>query len=240
MQPILKYPFFLALDKKDPEEAWKFLQAHHDNIGGVKLGPKLILQAGWDFIKKASEIAPVFLDFKFHDIPSVTLAAVKESFRLGASFVTVHASVGKEALSLLYNFQEEANKSRPFKILVVSILTSFSEEQQLPHWKEGAIKDKVKALASLVKQSGLNGFVCSPQEVKYLKPLNPDFFFVTPGIRLTSNHNALAEDDQSRTLTPLEALSAGSNAMVIGRPIYNSENPENILQSIILDCKSVL
>lgn len=238
MKPILKYPFFLALDIKDPSSAWKFLQAHQFNIGGVKLGPKLVLKGGWDFVKKASAIVPVFLDFKFYDIPSVTLAAVKESFNLGVSFVTVHASVGAETLSLLYDFEVEANKTRPFKILAVSILTSFSEVQQLPHWKEGKIIDKVKCLASLVKQSGLSGLVCSPQDLKYLKPLYPEFFFVTPGIRLNSALEQLKNDDQNRTLTPCEALQAGSSALVIGRPVYNNENPDKILRSIVLDCQN--
>lgn len=238
MQDLLKYPFFLALDIAEPSEAWDFLQSHQHNIGGVKLGPKLILKGGWDFVKKVSETLPVFLDFKFYDIPSVTLAAVQESFNLKVSFVTVHASVGEKALSLLYDFEKEANKIRPFKILVVSVLTSFSEDQQLPHWKKGPIIDKVKDLASLVKQSGLSSLVCSPQELKQLKPLYPDFFFVSPGIRLSAVAGKLTDDDQSRTLTPAEALQAGSSALVIGRPIYNSENPEETLKSIILDCKN--
>lgn len=237
MQVLLKYPFFLALDLEDPSLAWEFLKTHQLNIGGVKLGPKIILKGGWDFVKKASQITPVFVDFKFYDIPSVTLAAVKESFNLGASFVTVHASVGAKALSLLYKFEKEANKSRPFKVLAVSVLTSFAEEEQLPHWRAGAIIDKVKWLAGLVDQSGLSGLVCSPQELKCLKNLYPHFFFVTPGIRLSSCSENLINDDQNRVLTPVEALQAGSSALVIGRPIYNNKNPKDILQSIILDCK---
>ncbi|MBE8221331.1 MAG: orotidine-5'-phosphate decarboxylase [Bdellovibrionales bacterium] len=238
MKSILKYPFFLALDISSPSDAWKFLQEHQLNIGGVKLGPKLILNAGWDFVTKASKIAPVFLDFKFYDIPSVTLSAVKQSFDLGASFVTVHASIGAEALSLIYDFEKEANKTRAFKVLAVSILTSFAEDKQLPHWKDGKIIDKVKCLANLVKQSGLKGFVCSPEDLKYLKPLYPEFFFVTPGIRLNSDLKKIENDDQNRILTPSEALQEGSDALVIGRPVYNNENPSNILKSIILDCKN--
>lgn len=253
MRSVLKYPFFLALDIGDPSVAWKFLETHQLNIGGVKLGPKLILKAGWNFVKKASAMVPVFLDFKFYDIPSVTLAAVKESFYLGATFVSVHASVGAKTLSLLYNFEKEANKTRPFKILAVSILTSVSEDQQLPHWKAGKIIDKVKNLANLVQQSGLSGFVCSPQDLQHLKSSCPNFFFVTPGIRLTPSTERLinddvnndtnngtnddTNDDQSRILTPSQTLQKGSSALVIGRPVYTSKDPENILQSIILDCK---
>lgn len=237
---LLKYPFFLALDIEDPNKAWDFLKEHHLLIGGVKLGPKLILKAGWDFVTKAAKLSPVFLDFKFYDIPSVTVASVKNSFDLGASFVTVHAAVGAKTLSLLAKWQLEVNRIRPFKILPVSILTSFTEDEQLPHWQKGAIIEKVKMLAQLVNQSGLNALVCSCKELKDLKTTYPDCFFVTPGIRLSPNANANAStqciDDQARVLTPLKALQAGSNALVIGRPIYKDANPKQALNSIILDC----
>lgn len=238
MKPQLKYPFFLALDIEDPVLAWRFLQEHKLSIGGVKLGPKLILKAGWNFVEKAAQLAPVFLDFKFYDIPSITLSAVKESFSLGASFVSVHVSVGAKALALLANFEVEANKTRPFKVLPVSILTSFAEQEQLPHWKEGTIIEKIKILANLVRESGLSSLVCSPGELKILKALYPDFFFVTPGVRLNKEGQGLVADDQQRVLTPLEALSAGSSALVIGRPIYNSLTPQKVLDSIILSCKN--
>lgn len=240
-QISLKHPFFIALDLPNEADAVKFSQNYCNLVGGFKLGPKLILKSQWSVVKEISQLAPVFLDFKFYDIPSVTVEAVKNAFDLGASFVTVHAVVGRETLKMLSDLEEICRKQRFFKILCVTVLTSFTDENQPVHWHDSSILDKVEVLTQAVYESGLRGIVCSPQEFIILKKKFPDMYFVCPGVRFPSlkEEGPLASkdlsiageavEDQKRIMSPEEILQHGVNAFVIGRPVYNHPEPQKVL-----------
>ncbi|MCB0411497.1 MAG: orotidine-5'-phosphate decarboxylase [Bdellovibrionales bacterium] len=217
----MKWPWFLALDVDDPKQALSLAEDLKDHVGGIKIGPRLALRYGQDFLKQIAEISPLFVDCKFHDIPSTMLAAVQSAFDGGASYVTVHASAGSEALRELAVLEGDLNKLRPFKILAVTVLTSFSEETLPSNWKKQSVENHVLNLASDVFSSGLSGLVCSPHELTKLRPLYRQAFLLTPGIRPAGTQ----EGDQKRVMDVRGAFEAGSSALVIGRPILQASDP---------------
>lgn len=217
----LKKPLFVALDFDSDVEALAVAKSVSPYVGGFKVGPRLCLRYGGDFIRRLCEVGSVFIDCKFYDIPSTMEASIRAAFDLGAEFATVHAGSGVEALTRMGALQSELNETRPFKILAVTVLTSFSESSRPPHWSSHPLDQQVETLAQLVVESGLSGLVCSPQEVTRLRELFPKSFLVTPGIRPSK----VGDDDQSRTMGPREALLAGASALVVGRPIWATPDP---------------
>lgn len=214
----MKNPLILALDVDTKEQAIQIADELADIVGGFKLGPRLCLRYGKEFIQEIAKRGPIFLDNKHFDIPSTMEAAVRASFEAGASLVTVHALSGAEALKKMAELEKELQQQRPFRILAVTILTSW-EEQSLPsNLKQQPIAQHVNDLANLVQQSGLFGVVCSPHELDLLQ--NRGLYLVTPGIR-TSMH---ASSDQKRIMGPKEALQHGASALVVGRPILEAKN----------------
>lgn len=234
MSFFLKNPVILALDVDSKEDALKTLQLVGDIVGAVKLGPRLVCRYGTGLIMEISRIAPVFVDNKYFDIPSTMIAAVRASFEAGACLVTVHALVGSEALKELAKLEKELNQTRPFKILAVTILTSWDQSSLPANFQSWSIENHVKSLAQQVHDSGLRGLVCSGHELQYLN--YPDMFKVTPGIRLELDQQSLATEDQKRVLTPKQAIKAGASALVIGRPILQSQNPRETIIKILESC----
>lgn len=212
-------PLCIALDVDSREEAVLLARQLSDVAGGFKLGPRLIQRYGETIVQEIAGLAPVFVDCKYFDIPSTMEAAVRASFEAGASVVTVHALAGQEALQKMAELETELNKKRPFRILAVTILTSWSEQSLPSVMNKKPIADHVLALAQLVKESGLKSVVCSAEEIDSLKGLG--LFLLTPGIRLATD----GKDDQKRTMSPQEALSKGSSALVVGRPIIAAKDP---------------
>lgn len=229
----LKNPLCVALDVDSEESALKIAQDLAGIAGGFKLGPRLIHRGGQALVQKMSKLGPVFVDCKFFDIPSTMEAAVRTSFEAGASLVTVHAMAGAEALSKLAKLEQELSKQRPFRILAVTILTSWSESSVPSNFRQQPIQQHVRELAELVKRSGLQSIVCSAEEVTTLKDLN--LFLLTPGIRFPTE----AKGDQKRVLGPKEAMQAGSSALVVGRPIVEAANPAAIAQEYLKAIQSV-
>ncbi len=225
---ILKKPYFVALDLDNPDKILDIAQQVHKSVGGFKLGPRLLLRYGQDFALKISALAPLFIDHKFYDIPNTMLSSVKASFDLGATFSTVHAAAGKEALSQLSILEKELNKIRPFKLLAVTVLTSFSKANSPSHWQDLATEEIILKLADIAVNSGISGLVCSPYEAQFLRKKYPDLYIVTPGIRLSGG----GHQDQKRVMTPDRAISMGASALVIGRPIVQSEDPLVVVQQI--------
>jgi orotidine-5'-phosphate decarboxylase len=225
---ILKKPIFVALDVDDEKTALDLVSKTHEYVGGFKIGPRLIFNCGTQIIRKIEEYAPVFLDFKFLDIPSTMDSAIKSAFEAGATFVTVHATSGPEALKLLAKTEKELSKIRPFHILAVTLLTSFSSETLPANYKKDSIENQIMSLVEMSVECGIKSFVCSTHELKSLKKKFPDCQFVTPGIR-TGTEKA---DDQKRTATPKEALQNGASALVIGRPILQASNPKEFLKQL--------
>lgn len=226
-QKLIRNPIILALDVDSREEADRYSSQVGDLVGAIKLGPRLIYRYGAQFVQECAKIAPVFVDNKYFDIPSTMVAAVRSSFEAGATLVTVHALAGSEALTQLALLEKELNKVRPFKILAVTILTSWSEKSFPPSFKDLSVADHVSGLAQSVKDSGLAGLVCSAYELSLIKQHN--FFTVTPGIRLDSS----VRDDQKRVMTPEQALQAGASALVIGRPVLQAQDPRSFIKEIL-------
>ncbi|WP_168196468.1 orotidine-5'-phosphate decarboxylase [Bdellovibrio sp. NC01] len=211
-------PIILALDVDTKEQALQIADQLSDIVGGFKLGPRLCLRYGMEFVKEIAQRGPIFLDNKHFDIPSTMEAAVRASFDAGASLVTVHALSGSEALKKMAEVEKELNQIRPFKILAVTILTSWDQNSLPSNLKPQPIAQHVSDLATLVQESGLSSIVCSPHELDLLQ--NRGLYLVTPGIR----NNMHASGDQKRIMGPKEALNLGASALVIGRPILEAKN----------------
>lgn len=226
-----KLPVFLALDVNERDQALALAKKTHERILGYKIGPRLLFSsyAGpWkSLLSELKSLGPpppkIFLDFKFFDIPTSTLEAVKAARRLGADYATVHAAAGAEALKALRGWQAEleaAPNSRPFKILFVTALTSEPASAKT--------RAKVFDLASLVIEHGFDGLVCSPWEAAALRKQHPRAFLVSPGIRLEGESSG----DQKRVMTPKKALAAGSSALVMGRSLIQAKNISETLRQM--------
>lgn len=224
-------PIVVPLDVDDPVMALDIVGKLKGKVGGFKTGPRLTLRADKSFMHKLKDAGIVFFDHKFFDIPSTTLASVKVAFELGADWVTVHALNGKKCLQDLAQFEQIAQKTnKNFRILNVTLLTSFDKNTLPSVFKDQSIEQSVTDLARLAFESGLNSYVCSPHEIAAIKKINPKAFIVTPGIRLESDSK---KDDQARTATPREAIQSGASALVIGRPIIEAKQPLNIVNQIM-------
>lgn len=215
----LKNPLILALDVDDLQSVHRLVGELEDVVGCIKLGPRLIHRFGEKLVQQIAAKVPVFVDCKFFDIPSTMEAAVRASFEAGATFVTIHALAGREALERLAEVETELNQHRPFKILNVTILTSWNEDSYPKSLVKQPVLDHVKSLAAEVEASGMKGIVCSPHELEALT--GRGLFLVTPGVRFSLEENS----DQKRVMTPQDALKKGASAFVVGRPIVGAKNP---------------
>ncbi|MBC7420539.1 MAG: orotidine-5'-phosphate decarboxylase [Bdellovibrio sp.] len=233
---LLKNPLIFALDVDSEEEAFKRLKPVIDLVGGVKIGPRLAYRYGSPFIAKVAAQTSVFVDNKYFDIPSTMKSAVKASFDAGATLVTVHAMSGLQALKELAQLEMELNRIRPFKILAVTILTSWEKSSLPENFHSWSIENHVKSLSQLVYQSGIRGLVCSGHELDLIS--QKDFFKVIPGIRLSSDAGKDEAQDQKRVMTPKQAMKAGAQALVVGRPILESSDPRQTVLEILESCSS--
>jgi orotidine-5'-phosphate decarboxylase len=166
-------------------------------------------------------LGPVFIDNKYHDIPSTVIAALRTTFDTGASFATVHAANGPDCLKEIAKLENELSLTRPFQVLCVTVLTSFTENNLPSNWQTLSAREHVVLLAQDVVGAGLSGIVCSPEEVSELRKKFSSTYLVTPGIRLPTD----AKGDQSRIMGPGEAFAAGASALVVGRPIVEAAEP---------------
>lgn len=215
----LKNPLCVALDVDDRDQALKLVHSLKEIVGGFKLGPRLIHRYGNELVQEIANISPVFVDCKFFDIPSTMEAAVRASFEAGASLITVHALSGIEALQKMATLEKELSKQRPFRILAVTILTSWDENSFPSVFKAQPLSKTVEDLADLAKKSGLSSIVCSAHEIEILKAKG--LYLLVPGIRLKED----SKGDQKRVMMPDQALNAGASALVVGRPILEAKDP---------------
>jgi len=216
----LKSPLIVALDVDDDHRALQLADELHDLVGAFKLGPRLVQRYGSSLSLALAQRAPLFIDCKFFDIPSTMEAAIRASFAVGATLATVHALAGREALATVARVEKELNQERPFKVLAVTILTSWDQNSLPKNFQPLSIADHVKDLGQMAVGEGLTGLVCSPEELSIFS--EQGLFLVTPGIRFDSATN---KDDQKRTVGPREALRRGASALVVGRPIVQAPNP---------------
>ena len=218
----MKRELFLAVDINTRAEAIPLVHKLGDYISAIKVGPRLSIKYGASLIQELAKVKPVFVDNKYFDIPNTMAASVQSTFEAGASYCTVHAQAGEEALKLLADLEAKLNEERFFKILVVTVLTSFTQESLPVTQIKAPISKQVHLLAEQAYNCGLKSFVCSAHEVELLRSEFPEAYLVTPGIRF----NDEASRDQKRVVEPEEAFQSGTNAIVVGRPICNARDVE--------------
>ena len=231
-----KLPLYVALDVDDKEQALFVVKQTAPYIEGFKIGPRLLLRTGTSFITKIKPYGKVFLDLKFFDIPSTMGSAVESAFNRGADMVTVHAQAGETALKLLAGLEARLNTKRPFRILAVTVLTSLQQEHLPPLAKPYSVFSHVESLSDMVMKSGLKGIVCSGHEVTPIRKRHPSAYLLIPALRPQSGWQG--QDDQKRVWTPQKALTAGANALVMGRSIYQSPDPAKVCAQLLHDMKS--
>ncbi|CAA6825989.1 MAG: Orotidine 5'-phosphate decarboxylase (EC [uncultured Thiotrichaceae bacterium] len=221
----------VALDFPSAEQALGFVKKLDPDECRLKVGFELYVAAGPDLVRKLVDSGfDVFLDLKFHDIPNTVASACKAAAELGVWMMNVHASGG----SVMMNAAAEAvsRVSQPPLLIAVTVLTSMDQQQMSGIGLDAPVSDQVMRLASLTKKSGLDGVVCSAQEASILRSALGDAFdLVTPGIRSLGS----CSNDQSRIVTPRQALEDGSSYLVIGRPITRAEDPVSVLRDINVD-----
>ncbi len=223
----------LALDRMSESEMLSLIEKL-PNLVWVKVGLELFSLLGPDVILKLRKLGKkVFLDLKFHDIPSTMGRACYHAAKTGAELITVHACAGQKALKESNQLAIEGARSvslPPPTLLAVTVLTSWSSkdlENELSISQ--SLPDRVNLLAKLALSSGIGGCICSPLEVNSLRRIFPEpFQLITPGIRSIG----VGFDDQERVLTPLEALNSGSSKLVIGREVTQSDDPANAFYQI--------
>jgi orotidine-5'-phosphate decarboxylase len=227
MNQKLKWnPLIVALDVPDGDQALDLVNQLRGNIEIFKVGLQLFTTEGPSIVQRINaQGCKVFLDLKLHDIPNTVANAVTSAASLGVHMLTLHTSGGikmmKMARAAANAWAENHGGSCP-KLLGVTMLTSLDEQQVQDVGYGYPVEDLVVRLARLAQQSGLDGVVCSQQELDRLSTETlPDLFFVTPGIR---SSNA-PSDDQARTKTAGEAVSAGARYLVVGRPITKAVDP---------------
>ncbi len=231
----------VALDFNDQKKADEMIEKLADLPIIFKVGLELFLSAERGWVETLCANKRVFLDLKFYDIPNTTAGAVVRAAKLGAEFVTVHLSGGRRMLDEINVRLTEALLSgeikRKPKVLGVSILTSFNQEEWVANVSHVAKLTGVRTIAEAVvhfaelagNHPGVQGMVCSPQEIVSIKQINPDLFLMVPGIRPAGSDT----QDQSRIMTAADAKNAGASAIVVGRPIIQSPDPRAMAEYIL-------
>ncbi|PSV39598.1 orotidine-5'-phosphate decarboxylase [Photobacterium sp. GB-27] len=219
----------VALDYDNQNEALAFVDRIEPGSCRLKVGKEMFTFFGPDFVRQLHDRGhSVFLDLKFHDIPNTCSKAVKAAAELGVWMVNVHASGGERMMTASREILEPYGKDRPL-LIGVTVLTSMEASDLAGIGINCEPHQQVLNLASLAKNSGLDGVVCSAHEAHTLKQsLGQGFKLVTPGIRPEGSDAG----DQRRIMTPVEAISAGSDYLVIGRPITQAEDPASVLAQI--------
>ncbi len=230
----MRNPIIVALDVATAEAALKLVEQLAPVAGGFKVGSALFTAEGPEIVRRIRGLgAPVFLDLKFHDIPSTVARAVAAAVRLDVQMLTVHTSGGVEMLKAAEKVAQESAWElghAPPLVLGVTVLTSLDSNALSQIGLDPNVSRQVRRLANMANQAGLRGLVCSPREVGELRQMLPaSTQLVIPGIR----SHTVPGDDQRRTLNPREALAQGANWLVVGRPICSAENPRAAAEQIL-------
>jgi orotidine-5'-phosphate decarboxylase len=222
-------PVFCAIDTPDLAAAEKLVDNLRGSVGGIKLGLEFFMAhstAGYAAI--AAKGLPIFLDLKLHDISNTVAGAVQSLLSLRPSFMTVHASGGPAMLCAAADAAAKAGASRP-KLLAVTVLTSLDSGDLSAVGQDANTVQQVVRLATLARDNGIDGAICSPEEIGPLRAaLGPDFILMVPGIR----PEWAAANDQKRVMTPRQAVDAGASYLVIGRPITKAADPAQAARRI--------
>lgn len=212
-----------AIDVPTLDEAGRLCAQLAGHVGMAKIGLELYLAEGARAVRAAQDAGlPVFLDLKLHDIPNTVRGAARSVARLGTRLLTVHASGGRAMVAAArQGLEEGAGEERP-RLLAVTVLTSLSPADLADQAIAGSVEEHVVRLAGLALESGADGLVCSPHEVEALRrAFGPEPLLVVPGIRPAGS----AAHDQARAATPAQAVTAGADYLVVGRPLREGPSP---------------
>jgi orotidine-5'-phosphate decarboxylase len=226
---------FVALDTQDLARAANLARAVAGLVGGVKLGKEFFTAQGPDGVRAVAGGERLFLDLKFHDIPNTVAGAVRAAVHLRPAIINVHASGGpammQAAAEAAREAAEDSEVPRPL-VLAVTVLTSLDDDDLTAVGQAGPAAGQVLRLARLAQACGLDGVVCSPREIAALRrACDPAFVLLVPGIR----PDWADRGDQKRVMTPAEALAAGADYLVIGRPITGAEDPAAAARRIVAE-----
>jgi orotidine-5'-phosphate decarboxylase len=231
-----KIIFALDVNGLAEVETWSALLA--DKIGMFKIGKQLFTSCGPEAVRTIQKHGgEVFLDLKYHDIPNTVAMATVAAARMGVRLTNLHALGGYEMMAAtMAALDKEFKGGERTKVLAVTILTSSSEETLRGVGIDHSVPDMVVRLAKLAKSAGVDGVVASPQEVGLIREAcGPDFLIVTPGVRPVF----AATDDQKRIMTPADAVAAGADYLVIGRPISAASDPTKAADMIVAEIMAV-
>jgi orotidine-5'-phosphate decarboxylase len=222
-------PICVALDTPEPDRARELARSLVDEVGAVKIGLTSFAVGGAELVTDLAETSAVFLDLKLHDIPAQVEGAVGAVARLGAAITTVHAAGGRSMLEAAAGAATDLD----LKVVAVTVLTSLDDSDLKDLGIHGSAQDTVLRLAEVALTSGVDGLVCSPLEIAALRQrFGPHAeggpYLVVPGIRPHGSDRG----DQRRTLTPKEALDAGADLLVVGRPITHAADPVSAARAI--------
>ena len=217
-------PIYVAIDTPDLARARDIARAVRGVAGGIKLGLEFFAANGPAGVAELGEFElPIFLDLKLHDIPNTVAKAVQALIPLEPAILTVHAAGGR---AMLENAKAAALPRT--RVVAVTVLTSLDEKDLAAAGVKGSPADQVMRLAALAQSAGLDGIVCSGEEVRSARKAWPDGFFVVPGVRLKGSGLA----DQKRVVTPRAAIDDGASILVIGRPITEADDPSAAVRAI--------
>ncbi len=222
-------PIIVALDFPTRDAALKLADQLDPKLCRVKVGKELFTSSASGIVETLNDKGfEVFLDLKFHDIPNTTAMAVKAAAEMGVWMVNVHCSGGLRMMSACREVLDQRTGAKPL-LIGVTVLTSMEREDLAGIGLDIEPQEQVLRLAALAAKAGMDGLVCSALEAQALKTAHPSLQLVTPGIRPAGS----AQDDQRRILTPRQALDAGSDYLVIGRPISQAKDPAQALADVV-------
>jgi orotidine-5'-phosphate decarboxylase len=226
----------VALDVPSPRDAYVLVERLGDDVDFYKVGAHLFTAAGPEVIRHLRVLGKrVFLDLKFHDIPNTVARAVEAAGALGVEMLTLHASGGS---AMMREARQAAGDDGP-RLLAVTILTSFSAQDILEVWGKElrSVREEVARLAALAAAADMHGVVASALEVESLRrKYGPDFLLATPGIRIDGG----GAGDQVRIATPAQAARAGADLLIVGRPIYQADDPAGAVRRIRAEMETAL
>ncbi|MEX0865309.1 MAG: orotidine-5'-phosphate decarboxylase [Acidimicrobiia bacterium] len=214
-------PILLALDFPTVSEAHEMASVMAPHVGGFKVGLALLLGEGRGAIQQIARLGlPVFADAKLHDIPNTVEAAARALAGQGARWVTVHAGGGRRMVEAAVGGLGDGLDGRPAGVLVVTVLTSLDDGDLRATGVSRAVGDQVAAMADLAANAGAEGVICPPAAIGRVKEVAPQLTVVVPGLRIDDDWH-----DQKQVGSPLEALAAGADYLVMGRAITRAADP---------------
>ncbi|MBN2298504.1 MAG: orotidine-5'-phosphate decarboxylase [Deltaproteobacteria bacterium] len=237
---VAKDRIIFALDVGTVQEAHKWVRLLGERVGWFKVGLELFSSAGPAVVEliKANGMK-CFLDLKFHDIPNTVYGAVRSAVKMKADMMTIHISGGAGMIQAALKGAREGALSCGIsvpKIIGVSMLTSLNQDDLGDIGIQVPVKEHVLNLITLARENRIDGIVCSPADLEFVRPNIPDHITViTPGIR----PDWAAKGDQKRIATPKAAISSGADLLVIGRPISQAENPVEAVERIVREIESL-